>query len=169
MNSKHFHRQHLRQTFVAATWLALASLPACSRSSSSTEAAPGPATSGSARPNPVVARAGPNELALVAPLVVGGSLDGCEVTEIQAIHRGVLNVVCRKERSTMRLWIALASDKGPEPPAKADKYAVFYSASGLEPAEAERLSKALAEIVGKHADVPVPKGMTEFVPAAIPL
>ncbi len=169
MNAKHFHRRHLRQTFVAVVLLASASLPACSRTSSSTDATPAPAPSGSARSNPAVAPAGPNELALVAPLVVGGSLDGCEVTEIQAIHRGVLNVVCRWERSTMRLWIALASDKGPEPPAKADKYAVFYSASGIEPAEAERLSKTLADIVAKHADVPVPKGMTEFVPAAIPL
>ena len=30
-------------------------------------------------------------------------------------------------------------------------------------------AKALVEIVGKHSDVPVPKGMTEFVPAPIPM
>jgi len=101
--------------------------------------------------------------------VVGSSLADFEVIEIHAIQKGVLDVVCRKGRAAMRLSIALASDKGPEPPATAGKYAVFYSVRSGDPADAERLAKALAEIVGKHSDVPVPQGMTEFVPAAIPL
>jgi len=113
--------------------------------------------------------AGIEELALVAPLVVGSSLGDFEVVEIDAIQKGVLDVVCRKGRSVVRLWIALASDKGPEPPAQAGKYAVFYSVRGGDPADAERLAKALADVVGKHADVPVPKRLTEFVPAPIPL
>lgn len=100
---------------------------------------------------------------------MGHSLADFEVVEIHAVQKGVLDVVCRKGRSVVRLWIALASDKGPEPPAETGKYAVFYSVRSGDPADAERLAKALAEIVGKHSDVPVPKGMTEFVPAAIPL
>lgn len=171
MHSKYFGQQEPRQTFVSVLVLTFA-MSGCSNGSSSSDAKPLPSSSGStpSNPAPTPARAaGQDELALVAPLVVGSSLEGYEVTEIQAIHRGALNVLCRKERSTVRLWISLASEKGPEPAAKADKYAVFYAASRMDPAEAERLSKALAEIVGKHADVPVPKGMTEFVPIAIPL
>ena len=128
------------------------------------------ASSSSAPAAPPVARAaGAEELALVAPLVVGSSLVDFEVIEIHAMHKGVLDIVCRKGRSVVRLWIALASETGPEPPAMSGKYAVFYSVRSGDPADAERLAKALAEIVGKHSDVPIPKGMIEFVPAPIPL
>jgi hypothetical protein len=118
---------------------------------------------------PPASSAGPEELALIAPLVVGGSLLDFEVVEIQALQKGVLNIVCRKGRSNVRLWIALAAEKSPEPPAEAGKYAVFYSVRSGDPVDAEKLTKALAEIVKKHSDVPVPKGMAEFVPARIPL
>lgn len=139
----------------------------CSRSSADTSSTAS-STSTPTAPPPAPP-AGAEELALVAPLVVGGSLGDFEVIEVQALQKGVLNIVCRKGRSIVRLWIALASEKGPEPPAQMGKYAVFYSVRSGDPADAERLAKALAEIVGKHSDVPVPKGMTEFVPAPIPL
>lgn len=105
----------------------------------------------------------------MAPIVVGGSLSDFEVIEVQAVQKGALGIVCRKGRSVVRLWISLASDKGPEPPATAGKYAVFYAVRSGDPADAERLAKTLAEIVEKHSDVPVPKGLTEFVPTPIPL
>ncbi|MBK9263717.1 MAG: hypothetical protein IPM54_28425 [Polyangiaceae bacterium] len=144
-----------------------ASTFACSRATTD----PPPAASATAAPEPPppATPAGPDELALVAPLVVGSSLGDFEVREIQAVQRGVLNIVCAKGRSVVHLFIALASDKGPEPPAEAGKYAIFYSLRKGDPSDAERLAKALAEIVGKHSDVPVPKGMTEFVPVPIPI
>jgi hypothetical protein len=171
MSSKYF--QSIAKTnfifsmLVLTTWLMFG----CSRnapdpgpeSSSKRAAAPAPA------PPPPVLPAGPEELALLAPLVVGSSLADYEVAEIHAVRKGVIELVCRKDRANVRLSIALAADKGPEPPARADTYAIYYSLRNADPAEAERLAKALAEIVGKHLDVPVPKGLTEFVPAGIPL
>lgn len=158
------HSSAMMLIVVGAAWVSLG----CSRSSSS---GPAPSASSSAVATPSVPPrpAGAEELALVAPLVVGRSLAEFEVTEIWAVRKGVLDVVCRKDRSVVRLSIALRSEKGPEPPAVADKYAVFYSVRSGDPSEGERLAKALAEIVGKHADVPVPKGLTEFVPAPIPI
>ncbi len=141
----------------------------CDCSPSSTDTRATTSSTVAPAPPPPAPTAGAEELALVAPIVVGGSLGDFEVIEVQALQKGVLNIVCRKGRSVVRLWISLASDKGPEPPAQAGKYAVFYSVSSGDPAEAERLTKALAGIVGKNSDVPVPKGMTEFVPAPIPL
>jgi hypothetical protein len=154
--------------FCLSCGLSVAAL-ACSRE---TTEPPPPAPTEATTPAKLApaAPAGPAELALVAPLVVGGSLGDFQVREIQAVRKGVLNVICAKDRSVVRLSIALASEKGPEPPAEAGKYAVFYSLRrGSDPSEAERLAKALAEIVAKHSDVPVPQGMTEFVPAAIPM
>lgn len=130
---------------------------------SSTAAPPAPPTPPPAGP------AGPEELALVAPLVVGSKLGNYEVTKIHAIHKGVLELVCRREQARVHLSIALLSENGPAPPAQAGKYAVFYSLRNGDPADAERLAKSLAEIVEKHSDVAVPKGLTEFVPAAIPM
>lgn len=135
----------------------------------STNDAPAASSKAAASAAPTNLSAGPEELALVAPLVVGGSLDGFEVFEIQAVRNGVLNVMCRKDRTTVRLWIALDSDKGPEPPAVAGQYAVFYSVPRGGDADVERLAKELAQMVEKHADLPAPKGMTAFVPAGIPM
>jgi hypothetical protein len=152
-----------RRTIVAL----LVGIIGCTPASSNDAPAVSAKTASSAAPTNLPA--GPEELALVAPLVVGGSLDSFEVTEIQAIRKGVLNVACRKDRAIVRLWIALDAEKAPKPPAVAGKYAVFYSVRDGDGAEAERLAKALAQIVEKHADLPAPKGMTEFVPAGIPL
>lgn len=150
----------------------LLSLLACSSPGCSKPTAdPSPVSSSKAVPPapPPAGPAGPEELALIAPLVIGSKLGDYEITKIHAIHKGVLEIVCRHDRSQVRLSIALLSEKGPAPPAQAGKYAVFYSLRNGDPAEAERLAKSLAEIVEKHSDVAVPKGMTEFVPAAIPM
>ncbi len=170
MSPNHRFARRTRSAFIG---LLLGVSWASASSGCSTQAGNDAGPSGSSKPAssaaPTNQPAGPEELALVAPLVVGGSLDGFEVTEIQAIHKGVLNVAVRKERVTVRLWIAVDSEKAPKPPAVAGKYAVFYSVRSGDPAEAERLAKALAQIVEKHADIPPPKGMTEFVPAGISL
>lgn len=148
------------------SWMACSS-PGCSKPT----ADPAPVSSSSVAPPapPPAGPAGPEELALIAPLVVGSKLGDYEITKIHAIHKGVLEVVCRHEQARVVLSIALLSEKGPAPPAQAGKYAVFYSLRNGDPADAERLAKSLAEIVEKHSDVAVPKGMTEFVPAAIPM
>ncbi|MRG90758.1 hypothetical protein [Polyangium spumosum] len=146
----------------------LLALPACDRGEkTSTDASPTAALS--ARPAPPPRPAGPAELALVAPLAPGSSLDGFTVREILAVRDGVLTLVCEKDRSVVRLSIALAADDGPTPPAVAGKYAIFYSARRGDPAEAERLAKALAALLEKHPDVPAPPGMTSFVPTPIPI
>ena len=145
----------------------LLALPACARDDRPADPAP-PATS--SRPAPPPRPAGPAELALVAPLTPGGTLEGFTVREIFAVENGVLTLVCAKDRAVVRLSIALAADGGPAPPALAGKYAVFYSARGKsDPQDAERLARALAAILEKHPDVPVPPGMTSFVPTPIPI
>ncbi len=145
----------------------LTPLGACSRATTDPPPVPSATAARSVeRPPPP---AGPAELALIAPLTVGGALGDFTVREVQAVQKGVLNIVCVKDRSTVRLWIALGSENGPQPPAEADKYAIYYSVRNADSSDAERLAKALAEIVGKHSDVPVPQGMTEFVPTSVPL
>ncbi|MDI1445230.1 hypothetical protein [Polyangium sp. 6x1] len=146
----------------------LLALPACSRDRDA-PAGPSPPPVVSSRPAPPPRPAGPAELALVAPLAPGDTLDGFTVREILAVQDGVLTLVCAKDRALVRLSVALAADGGPAPPAVAGKYAVFYSARGSDPAVGERLAKALAAILEKHPDVPVPPGMTSFVPTPIPI
>jgi hypothetical protein len=91
------------------------------------------------------------------------------VRAVHAISDGILVIVCGKDRALVRRWVALASDTGPEPPARSGKYAVFYSARNVDPPDAERLARALASILDGHTDVPVPPGMTPFVPTPIPI
>lgn len=169
MSSKYF--QISLWTKRIAVGLLLISIGHLAIGCSNPQADPAPASSSRPAPTalPPAQPAGAEELALVAPLVVGSKLGTHEITKIHAIHKGVLEVHCRHERSQVRLSIALFSEKGPAPPAQADKYAIFYSVRGGDSAEGERLAKSLAEIVEKHSDVAVPKGMTEFVPAAIPM
>lgn len=105
----------------------------------------------------------------MAPLVPGARLGGYEVREIHAIEGGQLTLVCAKDRATVRLSIALAADEGPAPPATAGRYAVFYSLRNAPPEDGERLAKALADVLGKHTDLPPPAGLTAFSPKPIPI
>lgn len=105
----------------------------------------------------------------MAPLVVGSELEGFSVRAIDSIEDGILVIALEKDHARVRLWIALAADGGPEPPASAGKYAIFYALRGAEPSDGERLARALAAILEKHADVPVPPGMTKFVPKPQPI
>jgi hypothetical protein len=120
-------------------------------------------------PAPAHRPAGPAELSIVAPLVVGAELEGFSVGAIDAVEDGIVVLSLEKERARVRLWIALAADGGPEPPASAGKYAVFYALRGADPSDGERLARALAAILEKHADAPVPPGMTKFVPKPQPI
>ncbi|UQA56285.1 hypothetical protein [Polyangium aurulentum] len=120
-------------------------------------------------PPPPPRPAGPEELALVAPLVPGARLEDFEVREVRAVQGGVLTLVLAKDRATVRLSVALAEDGGPAPPALAGRYAVFYSLRNAQPEDGERLARALARILDKHADVPAPPGLGPFVPSPIPI
>jgi hypothetical protein len=112
--------------------------------------------------------AGPEELAIVAPLAKGSDLGGYEVRDIRTVRDGVMRLVCVKDDATVRLDVALVDDEGPVPPATAGKYAVYYSLKGSVPEDGARLAQKLAKVLEQHQDAPVPKGMTKFVPKEKP-
>jgi hypothetical protein len=118
---------------------------------------------GTARPPPLPP-AGAEELALVSPLAKGSELGGWEVRDIHGVQDGVMRLVCVKAQATVRLDVALAADDGPEPPATAGKYAVYYSLKGAFPEEGLALAQKLAKVLEPHKDAPAPPGMTKFVP-----
>jgi hypothetical protein len=116
---------------------------------------------------------GEAELRLLAPLVVGSNLGGFKVREIHGVDGGVLRLSCARGREVVRLDVALAGDapdggEGPLPPATAGRYAIFYGLLGAAPEDGERLALLLGRVIGKHADVPVPPGMTTFEPSPRP-
>src|SRR6185437_10287063 len=91
-----------------------------------------PVSTGSAQaPPPRPPPAGSAELSLLAPLKEGGALDGFDVAEIDAVDAsGQLRLVCRKGSAEVKLTVALQGEGGPEPPATAGHYAVFYGTRG---------------------------------------
>lgn len=109
--------------------------------------------------------ASPAELAIVAPAGPGGKLADWDVRAIHGVHDGTMEVVCQKGAARVVLSIALAADGGPEPPVSTGRYAVFYSArGGATPEDAERLARALAEILHGNEAAPPPAGLGPFVP-----
>jgi hypothetical protein len=118
-----------------------------------------------ARPAPSPPKpATPAEAALLSPLAKGSALGGWEVQRVEGIDRGALKIVCVKGRAGIHLYVALASDDGPAPPATAGRYAIFYSLKDAAPEDGERLAKEVAAVVEKNTEVPPPEGMTPFVP-----
>ena len=106
------------------------------------------------------------ELAIVAPLRSGERLEGWEVTGVQANPQGLVRVVLRREKLTVKLEVARGG--GPiASPAPAGPYDVFYSAPPGNDDEAQRLSRALAAIVEKNR-APMPAAMPTFTPGARP-
>jgi hypothetical protein len=109
------------------------------------------------------APAGDAELALVAPLRVGAALGTYRVDAIDAVVGGALRVTCSRGTSVVRLDVALRSDAGPEAPATAGPFAVFYSSPDGDAPAAEALAKALAGVIGKNAEA-APPGLAPFAP-----
>ncbi len=134
----------------------------------SASAAPSASASAATAPEaPPRPRAGDAELALLAPLREGGALGGFEVTEIDPVSKtGQLVLRCRKGSTVARLYVALRAnaDAGPEPPATAGRYAVFYAIQDDARAEGDALARALAKILEANAAVPAPKGLAPFAP-----
>lgn len=108
--------------------------------------------------------AGPAELALLAPLRVGDSLDGCVVARIDAVHDGRLVVHCSLGAAPVQLYVTRASPDAPPAPATSGRYAVYYSASGPASADGARLASSLARVLDAHASEPGPDGLRGFSP-----
>ena len=127
---------------------------------------PGARASASAAPLP----AGPAELAILAPIVVGSTSKGWKVEAIHAVREGTIIVSFAEEKGdgVLDLLVALRSDDGVLPPATAGRYAVFYEARRAVPEDGERLAKVLARTLEKNQSAPVPPGLGLFEPRPTP-
>ncbi len=108
--------------------------------------------------------AGPIELAIFAPIVVGSTSKGWKIEAISAVHEGVITVrfVEEKGRGVVDLFIAASTDEGPTPPATTGPYAIFYSARRALPEDGDRLAGVLARAIEKNKSAPVPPGLAPY-------
>jgi hypothetical protein len=122
--------------------------------------APSASASAAAAPPP----AGPAELAIVAPIIVGSTSKGWKVEAISAVHEGTIDVkfVEEKGRGVIDLFVATSSEDGAVPPATAGRYAVYFSARRALPEDADRLARVLAKAIEKNQGAPVPPGLGPF-------
>jgi hypothetical protein len=135
---------------------------AAARVAASASAASASASASALAGPPVWPPAGPDELAIVAPLAPGDRLGDWVVRSVSAVVDGRMRVTLRKDKRLLRLEILLASEDGPAPPASSGKYAIFYRGRGAEPDEAAKAARSLADVISKHRDVRPPPGMTSF-------
>ncbi len=122
---------------------------------------PHPAPSSTPITTAAASEASPAELAVLAPLRVGGSLRGFDITAIDH-DVGMVQMVCRRDHATVRLDVTLAADAGPTPPAMAGPYAVFYEIDGASQAAGEELALALAAVLQRNSAAPPPPSLTRF-------
>lgn len=115
-------------------------------------------------PGPKAPPAGPQELAIFAPIVVGSTSKGWKIEEISAVHEGSIHVrfVEEKGRGVVDLFIASPSEDGAVPPVTTEHYAIFYSARRALPEDGDRLAKVLAHAIEKNPTTPVPPGLTPY-------
>jgi hypothetical protein len=131
------------------------------------------------RPEPIGARAvasaplppppaGPVELAILAPIVVGSTSKGWKVAAISAVHEGaiVVSFVEEKGKGAVDLIVAASAEDEVAPPATAGRYAVFYSVRLALPEDGERLAKVLARAIEKNQAAPTPPGLRPYAPRA---
>jgi hypothetical protein len=110
--------------------------------------------------------AGPVELAILAPIVVGSTSKGWKVAAISAVHEGaiVVSFVEEKGKGAVDLLVVASAEDEVAPPATAGRYAVFYSARLALPEDGDRLARVLARAIEKNQDAPVPAGLRPFQP-----
>jgi hypothetical protein len=129
------------------------------------------------KPEPIGARAiasapappppaGPVELAIVAPIVVGSTSKGWRVEAISAVHEGaiVVSFVEEKGRGAVDLLVAASAEDEVAPPATAGRYAVFYSVRLALPEDGDRLARVLARAIEKNQAAPTPPGLKPYAP-----
>lgn len=134
---------------------ALKPAPIGARAIASAEAAPPPP-------------AGPVELSILAPIVVGSTSKGWKVEAISAVHEGaiVVSFVEEKGKGAVDLLVVMSAEDEVAPPATAGRYAVFYSVRLALPEDGDRLARVLARAIEKNQDAPVPPGLRPFQPRA---
>ncbi len=110
--------------------------------------------------------AGPVELAILAPIVVGSTSKGWKVQAISAVHEGaiVVSFVEEKGKGAVDLLVVASAEDEVAPPATAGRYAVFYSTRLALPEDGDRLARVLARAIEKNQDAPVPPGLRPFQP-----
>jgi hypothetical protein len=104
-------------------------------------------------------------LAFLSPLKRGDNLDGWTVRRIGGVEHGAVHVLFARGDDLIELSVALSSDAGPVPPARAGRYAIFYSirhSTTLEGDTGTSLAGALAQILSKNESVAPPPGLTPF-------
>lgn len=168
-NRRYVGQFERRSILIAAIALATPGIAACDgreRTAQSTENKNNNNTDTKDTKNPPAPARAPTaeEMAILAPLTKGSSLGGWEIVRVEGTDRGALRVVCVQKRAVVRLYIALAADDGPAPPATAGKFAIFYSLKDASAEDGERLAAELATILEKNKDAPPPAGMTPFQP-----
>jgi hypothetical protein len=108
------------------------------------------------------------ELAILAPLVEGGDLDGWTVEGIDAVTDGVIMVHLLHGTSRMNLQIAAAMGGSVAPPVTAGPYAVFATHLAGEDARgtvATSLVQSLGRVLDANlATAPIPEGLAPYAP-----
>ena len=147
-----------------ATTVAVRGIGDGAPASSASAALIGAPSAGTPPPAPRPPPAGPAELAIFAPIVVGSTSKGWKIEEISAVHEGSIQVrfVEEKGRGVVDLLVAAPSEDGAAPPVTTEHYAIFYSARRALPEEGERLAKVLARAIEKNPTAPVPPGLAPY-------
>jgi hypothetical protein len=104
--------------------------------------------------------AGSAELAVLAPIAPGSSFEGWKVAHISAVHHGAIRIDLERTGERAALTIYASKAGPPPPPATVGPYAVYYSAK--QASEGDKLARALAKVLERHRDAPVPVGLGAF-------
>jgi hypothetical protein len=106
-------------------------------------------------------QAGPAELALVAPLKVGSSIEGYDVLAVYGIENGNVWVVVGKGEHTGYFAVA-KSGPGVPAPFTAGPYSVYYALGQFSGEDAMRLIGAFNPMIKANVAVPVPPGLGPY-------
>ena len=148
----------------AITTLAVRRLGERAPDPSASSALVGAPSAGTPPPAAKAPPAGPAELAIFAPIVVGSTSKGWKIEEISAVHEGTIHVrfIEEKGRGVVDLFVAQPSEDGATPPVTTDRYAIFYSARRALPEDGDRLAKVLARAIEKNPTAPLPPGLAPY-------
>jgi hypothetical protein len=108
--------------------------------------------------------AGDAERALVAPWKEGFTVGEFTVARLEGVDGGVFRVVLEREHGSIAMIVAAHGETGPNPPARTERFDVFYQARAVTPAEAEMLARALAKVLEANGDAQPPAGLGPFAP-----